>query len=159
MRIKKRLSPEDRADSLWTKGWRRVLLHPHIATITRYCHGVTASDLLDIVAQAKKGHRFTGIKLEHKLLLYFFCSIMWRGIGVSPLTDPEYNTLVRHLYAGKTLESIEASAGGLSLHYRQIFLWDMPQIAERYKKKGIMPLPQLPKPKKKLKRLAKHKRP
>jgi hypothetical protein len=162
MKLRKRLTPEEQMDALYGDCWRRAMRHRFICAITRYCHSVSALDLLNMVAEAKSGNSFQTMRLDHKLFLYFLCSIMWRGCGVSPLSDPDYNGLVRHLYSRKMLEQIEALNSGLPLIYRQIFLWDMPELARSFRKKGSMELLSEPrkqiKPTRALKRLPQHRK-
>jgi hypothetical protein len=160
MVIRKRRSVEDVAEEKLGSQWKRVLLHPHIAAILNSvtCHQeASASHILLLVNQAKASHRFSEIPLQEKLFLYFFCSVAWRSLGLVLLTDPEYNMLVRHLYSGKCLDKIEGHY--VPLAHRQVFLWDMPELARRYKKQGTLPLPEpvIVKQSVKRKRLPKHK--
>jgi hypothetical protein len=164
MKLRKRLAPEERMDALYGKCWRRAMQHKLLLGITRYCYSFSALEILNMLAEAKNGNRFHAMTLQNKLFLYFLCSIMWRGCGVSPLADPEYNALVRHLYSSKVLDQIETMHGNLPLLYRQTFLWDMPELARNFKKKGSMKLPAIPepaestKPTRILKRLPQHRK-
>ena len=154
MKLRKRRNLDEVAEETLGKDWIRVTAHPTLAGIHYYCEDRTAAQILSLLNQAKAGGRFIGMSLEDKLYVYFFCSIMWRGLGRSLLTDPQYNLLQRHLWSSSVVDKIEAFS--VNLHYHGTFMWDMPDLAKRYKKPGIMPLPPMPKPKKKLKRLPKH---
>jgi hypothetical protein len=159
MVIRKRRSYEDVAEEKLGSEWKRVLRHPVIAGIinSSTCEqDASASHLLELINKAKSGNRFYDMPLQEKLFLYFFCSVAWRGLGLVLLTDPEYNMLVRHLYSGKCLEKIEGHA--VPLAHRQAFLWDMPELAKRFKKAGTLELPALVTDKHvvKRKRLSKH---
>jgi hypothetical protein len=159
MVIRKRRSVEDVAEEKLGPDWKRVLLHPVMQTLlssSLFHQESSASHIIALLNQAKASHRFNDIPLQEKLFLYCFCSVAWRGLGLVLLTDPEYNMLVRHLYSGKCLDKIEGHA--VPLAHRQAFLWDMPELAKKYKKQGTLSLPKIVnvEPSVKRKRLPKH---
>lgn len=160
MRILKRRSSEEVIAEQFGENWRNVFYHPVIAAITGsklHHQTVTAEHIMFIASQCKR-NTLSGVELQDKIFLYVLCSIMWRCFGDSLLSDPDYNTLQRHLRALTTIDKIEQ--GHVPLPHRQAFLWDMPEIHKRYRKAGIMETPRPPfveKPKR-LKRLPAHKK-
>lgn len=156
--VKKRLTNEDRLAEKLSPDWRRVFLHRLVQGITLWTEQDTSADyIFSMIGKLQSGKAsYDGMSTEDKIFMFLFCSLLWRGLGISLLTDPQYNQLGRHIYSGKMLEKIEGN--GVSLHYRQLVLWDLPDLHKSYRKAGIMPLPELPvsKPENKRKRLKKH---
>lgn len=155
--VKKRLTYEDRFAEKLSPDWRRVFLHPLVKAITLWTPQETSAEYVaSMVSKAQATRNYDGMSLEDKIFLFLLCSVMWRSLGISLLTDPQYNQLGRHIYSGRNLEKVEGN--GTSIHYRQTVLWDIPALHKAYRKQGIMPLPEAVAnvPVKKKKRLQKH---
>jgi hypothetical protein len=91
------------------------------------------------LANAVKDQSFYKLPLQDKCFLFMLCTVTWRTLGKSLLTDPEFNLLKRHIYAGKQLEDLDL--GKTPLIHKLHVLWDAPEIAKLYPKAGSMPIP------------------
>lgn len=163
MKILKRRTLEEVSEAALGNDWQRVIAHPIIQSIvgdhlslTRPLPSWTAPMMVAALSKLKQRASHNDVTLLHKVMVYLCCSVMWRCTGASPLTDPEYNALQRVIYGGSSLDKIGNFY--LGLHVQQMILWNHKKITDRYRKPGTMPLPELSKPKKKLQRLAKHRK-
>ena len=158
VKIKRRLTADEVLGQQLGEDWRSVFRHPLLKGFVSYTEQDTTGEHLSRLIPVAKGARLGADTLNDMIYLLTLCSDMWRALGVSPLSDPEYNRLQRHIYSGPILHKIDNFQ--VPLVYRQIVLWDLPELAKRYKRKGIMPLPAppvVPAPaKRKLRRLPKH---
>lgn len=163
MKIRKRRTIEEVAEESLGDSWRSVVMHDIIQSIvgehvslTRPLDAWTAPMMITATNKIKQRVSHPDVSLLHKVMVYLTCSVMWRGTGSSPLTDPEYSALQRYVYAANAIDHISNFA--LGLHIQQVMLWGHKQLTDQYRKPGTMPLPELAKPKKKIKRLPKHKK-
>jgi hypothetical protein len=129
--IKKRLTDEERLSTALGKNWRRMLRHEYLAGMIKFAHYPT--DTASIKKAFSAVNAWKGASYPDKVFIYVLCNLLWRCNGSSPLSDPNYDRLGKHL-AEKWGEVL--SAGVI---YSDVFMWQLPKISAF--KAGTMPAP------------------
>lgn len=134
MPIKKRLTPVERFAELVDPEWALVFKYPLVRALTNSSTApfeASAENLHRIVQAFYSPRWITEMSMNDKIALYLICRIMWKAFGKSILSDQQFDQLLRHMSALTTIDKIN-DMDGVSLAYRQTFIWDIPAFIERF---------------------------
>jgi len=154
MAIVKRLTPEERFEQRYGKTWKRIRNLPIVRALWNPdfvnpidVSPVNFSKMLDSFTTARW---ISEVPFDTKIFFYVLELVAERAGVPGFLPEGFLAQLNRHLAALTTADKMNAG-DGVSLAFRQCYLWDIPRFKRDYPRPGTLHLPSPVKPLKKAK--------